>query len=95
MECHPRALLTLSQSNGIQFCPNIPVRDLIKRVTRAVEASDVSSAPSIVETTDGVMHVSTKDAWQSTEGYPAMVDLSMVVRVIRNRMVTQGAETAI
>ena len=25
---------------------------------------------------------------QSTEGYPAMVDLSMGVRVIRNRMVT-------
>ena len=32
---------------------------------------------------------------QSTEGYPAMVDLSVEVRVIRNRMVTQGAETTI
>ena len=32
---------------------------------------------------------------QSTEGYPAMVDLSVEVRVIRNQMVTQGAEIAI
>ena len=39
--------------------------------------------------------LSTKDAQQSTEGYPAMVDLSMEVRIIRNRMVTQGVETAI
>ena len=39
--------------------------------------------------------LSTKDARQSTEGYPMMVDLSVEVRVIRNRMVTQGAETAI
>ena len=40
-------------------------------------------------------HLSTKDARQSTEGYPAIVDLSVGVRVIRNRMVTQDAETAI
>ena len=33
--------------------------------------------------------MSTEYAWQSTEGYPAMVDLSVGVRVIRNRMVTQ------
>ena len=39
--------------------------------------------------------VSIKDARQSTEGYPTMVDLSVGVRVIRNRMVTQGAETTI
>ena len=32
---------------------------------------------------------------QSTEGYPTMVDLSVGVRVIRNRMVTQDVETAI
>ena len=34
-------------------------------------------------------------ARQSTEGYPTMVDLSVGVHVIRNRMVTQGAETVI
>ena len=39
--------------------------------------------------------VSIKDARQSTEGYPTMVDLSVGVRIIRNRMVTQGAETTI
>ena len=39
--------------------------------------------------------LSTKDAWQSTEGYPTMLDLSVGVLVIRNRMVTQGAETVI
>ena len=39
--------------------------------------------------------LSTKDARQSTKGYPTMIDLSVEVRVIRNRMVTQGAETAI
>ena len=32
---------------------------------------------------------------QSTEGYPVMVDLLVGVRVIRNQMVTQGAETTI
>ena len=39
--------------------------------------------------------LSTKDVRQSTEGYPAMVDLSVGVRVIRIRIVTQGAETTI
>ena len=39
--------------------------------------------------------LSTEYARQSTEGYPAMVDLSVGMRVIRNQMVTQGAETAI
>ena len=37
-------------------------------------------------------------AWSSlwvTKGYPAMVDLSVGMRIIKNRMVTQGAETAI
>ena len=32
---------------------------------------------------------------QSTEGYPAMVDLSVGVRVIRNRMMTQDTEAVI
>ena len=38
------------------FCSNLPVRELTERVTRAIEASNVSSAPPVVETTDGVKH---------------------------------------
>ena len=33
-----------------------PVRELTESVTRAIEASDVSSAPPVAKTTDGVMH---------------------------------------
>ena len=39
-----------------RFHSNVPVSELTKRVTRAIEASDVSSATPIVETTDGIMH---------------------------------------
>ena len=38
------------------FCSNAPISELTKRVTRAIEASDVSSAPPVAKTTDGVMH---------------------------------------
>ena len=37
----------------------------------------------------------TPPARQSIEGYPTMVDLSVGMRIIRNRMVTQDAETLI
>ena len=37
--------------------------------------------------------LSTEYRRQSTEGYPAMVDLSVGVCVIRNRMVTQGTDS--
>ena len=36
-------------SDGIGFCSNIPISELIKRVTRAIEASDVASTPSSYE----------------------------------------------
>ena len=39
-----------------EFHPNIPISELTKHVTRAIEASVVSSTPPIVETVDGVMH---------------------------------------
>ena len=39
-----------------RFCSNAPVSELIEHVTRAIEASDVSSAPPVVETMDGVTH---------------------------------------
>ena len=32
----------------------MPVSELTERVTRAIEASDVSSTPSVAETVDGV-----------------------------------------
>ena len=53
MERHPRALPTLSQSNGIEFRSNIPISELIKHVTQAIEASDVASTPSVTKTMDG------------------------------------------
>ena len=38
------------------FHLNVPVSELTERVTRAIEASDISSAPPVAETTDGVTH---------------------------------------
>ena len=43
-------------NDGPRFHSNAPVSELTERVTRAIKASDVSSAPLIVETTDGVTH---------------------------------------
>ena len=43
-------------NDGPRFRSNLPVSELTERVTRAIKASDVSSAPSVVETVDGVMH---------------------------------------
>ena len=43
-------------NDGPRFHSNVPVSKLTKRVTRAIEASDVSSAPSVVRNADGVMH---------------------------------------
>ena len=34
---------------------NVPISELTKRVTRAIEASDVSSTPLVAETMDGTM----------------------------------------
>ena len=43
-------------NDGPGFHSDIPVRELTERVTRAIEASDVSSAPLVVKTADGVTH---------------------------------------
>ena len=40
-------------SDGTRFRSNMPVSELTERVTRAIEASDVNSAPPVVETMDG------------------------------------------
>ena len=55
MECHMRAMPTPPVNNRPGFHSDMPVRKLTERVTRAIEANDVSSTPPVVETVDGVM----------------------------------------
>ena len=43
-------------NNGPGFHLDIPVRELTERVTRAIEASDVSIAPLVAEIVDMVTH---------------------------------------
>ena len=43
-------------NDGPRFHSNVPVSELTERVTRAIEASDVSSTPPIAETADRVTH---------------------------------------
>ena len=45
-------------NDGPGFHSDMPVSELTEHVTRAIEASDVSLAPPVMETTDGVMHES-------------------------------------
>ena len=40
-------------NDGPGFHSNMPVSELTERVTRAIEASDVSSTPPVAETVDG------------------------------------------
>ena len=40
-------------TDGPGFHSNMPISELTERVTRAIEASDVSSTPSVAETADG------------------------------------------
>ena len=42
-------------NDGPIFHSDMPVSELTERVTRAIEASDVSSTPTVAETADGVM----------------------------------------
>ena len=41
-------------NNGPRFHSNMLINELTECVTRAIEASDVSSTPPVVETVDGV-----------------------------------------
>ena len=43
-------------NNGPRFHSTVPITELTERVTRAIEASDVSSAPLGAETMCGVTH---------------------------------------
>ena len=46
-------------SDGTKFCSNIPISELIKRITRAIKASVINSAPPVAETEDGVARENT------------------------------------
>ena len=41
-------------NDGPRFHSNMPISELTGHITRAIEASDVSSTPPVAETTDGV-----------------------------------------
>ena len=43
-------------NDGPRFHLDMPISELIEHVARAIEASNVSSAPPVAETADGVMH---------------------------------------
>ena len=43
-------------NDGPRFHSNISISELVERDTRAIEASVISSAPSVAETMDGVTH---------------------------------------
>ena len=43
-------------NDGPGFRSNASVSELTERVTRAIKASDISSTPPVMETTDGVTH---------------------------------------
>ena len=55
-----------------KFHSNVPVSELTERVTRAIEASDVSSAPLVAETMDRVT--------QKTRPTPTMPNGAQVAR---------------
>ena len=51
-----RAMLTPSADDGPGFHSNMPISELTKRDTRAIEASVVSLAPLAADAEDGVTH---------------------------------------
>ena len=51
-----RAMPIPSANDGPGFHLNMPISELTKHDTRAIEASVVSSAPLVVKTEDGVTH---------------------------------------
>ena len=55
-------------NDGPGFHSSMPISELTELVTRAIEASDVSSAPSIAKTMDGVTHKKLKPAPSEPNG---------------------------
>ena len=66
----PKGFADPITSDGIGFHSNIPVSELLKRVTRAIEASDVASTPPVARTTDRA--TVTKMSQPLTESPPRM-----------------------
>ena len=58
----------LIMNDGPEFRLIVPISELTKRVTRAIEASDVSSAPLVTKTMDGVTHKNSKQPLPSPMG---------------------------
>ena len=50
-------------NDGPGFHSGIPVRELSEHVTRAIEVSNVSSAPPVVKTVDGVTYETRPAPW--------------------------------
>jgi len=51
----PEGFVDPVTSDGTRFCLNIPVSELIKHITRAIEAGDVASTPPVAKTMNGAM----------------------------------------
>ena len=64
----PKGFADPVTSDRTRFCSNIPVSELIKHVTRAIEASDVASTPLVAKTMDGA--TVTKTSRPLTESPP-------------------------
>ena len=58
MPCEGYADLVMN--NETVFHSDVPISELNERVTQAIEASDISSTPPVVETMDGVMITKTR-----------------------------------
>ena len=80
MECHLRALLTPSANDGSEFHTNIPVSEFIEHDTRAIEASIVNSAPSVMETEDKATRGNTADLYRTLRGSGARAARSKIKR---------------
>ena len=55
-------------NNGPGFHSNVPVSELTEHVARAIEASDVSSAPPVKKTMDGVTHETQTNPYRAQRG---------------------------
>ena len=64
----PEGFVDPVTSDETRFYSNIPISKLIKRVTRAIEASDVASTPLVVKIADGA--IVTKMSRPLTESLP-------------------------
>ena len=49
----PKGFANPIMSDGTGFHLNLPISELIKRVTQAIEASDVASTPTVAKIVDG------------------------------------------